>query len=201
MRDGNCLVHLQGSGLVAKGPTFKIPFAALLASRCFPFVQRFLVTDGYHPQTADDIVHWNRLNPQRTVALHVPTPPGSDEGQALRHGLATRNLLAWAVRRSLVGESLSGALVALLYSLGEFRAAGEDNVAALMDYLDEEGYLALANQPDHALAMLHLAETFRLRHAYAGAFVHCVGMMERLESSTEYRVSSVLAVDTDEQTS
>ncbi len=189
VRDGNCLIHLHSKGRLKRDPAFKVPFSALITTKCFPFIQRFLVTDGYRPQAPDEILRWYRLNPRRTVELYVPPPPTGDKQQALQYHIATRNLLAWVLRRSLVGESLGGALVGLLHSMHEFRAAGEDNVGDLLEYVDEEGYLTLSNQPDYALAMLHLAEAFQLRNLYLGAFAHCVGMKQRLSSSNELSVS------------
>ncbi|KAM0374691.1 hypothetical protein ACHAPY_008311 [Fusarium culmorum] len=62
----------------------------------------------------------------------------------------------------------------------EFRCGVEDNVTDMMDYFDEEGYLDMANQPNHALAMLQLAEFFQMRELYIRAFSHCVGMSEYL---------------------
>ncbi|KAJ6446758.1 major facilitator superfamily transporter [Purpureocillium lavendulum] len=186
-RDGNCLIYLHSKGRTRRDPAFKIPFSSLLATKCFPLIQRFLVTDGYRPQTPEEILRWYRLSPRRTVELYIPPPPTGDKQQALQYHIATRNLLAWVARRSVVGQTLGGALVMLLHSMNEFRAAGEDNVGDLLGYLDEEGYLTLANQPNHAMAVLHLAEAFHLQDLYVRAFAHCVGMMESLPTCTEYQ--------------
>ncbi|UNI13882.1 hypothetical protein JDV02_000578 [Purpureocillium takamizusanense] len=186
VRDGNCLIYLHSKGRIKRDPAFKLPFSALLAKKCYPFIQRFLVTDGRRPQSPDEIMRWYRLNPRRMVELYVPPPPTGDKQQALQYHIAMRNLLAWVLGRSVVGESLGAALVGLLHSMHEFRSAGEDNVGDLLAYMGEEGYLALANQPDYALAMLYLAEAFQLRTLYLRAFAHCVGMKQSLSSSTEF---------------
>jgi hypothetical protein len=73
-------------------------------------------------------------------------------------------------------------------SMHEFRLPGEDNIADLRDYLEEEGYLQMREQANHALAILHLAEFFQLRDLYIGAFAHCTGMSSRLFLSSEYQV-------------
>lgn len=112
----------------------------------------------------------------------------ADKTQAFHYHLATRNFFAWVFRRSMVGEHLGGALVCLLHSMHEFRLGTEDNVEDMMDYLDEEGYLDLADRPDHALAVLHLAEFFHLKELYTRAFAHCVGMSRYIFTSTEYWV-------------
>lgn len=72
----------------------------------------------------------------------------------------------------------------------EYRSPGKvDNVADLMSYLDEEGYLNLANQPDFALAVLQLAETTRMKDLYLQALAHCVGMREMLPNRPDFHVS------------
>ncbi|KAI1037355.1 hypothetical protein LB503_008879 [Fusarium chuoi] len=62
----------------------------------------------------------------------------------------------------------------------EFRSGVDDNVSDMMEYFDEEGYLDMANQPNHALAILQLAECFQMKELYIRAFAHCVGMSEYL---------------------
>ena len=90
----------------------------------------------------------------------------------------------------MVGQTLGESLVGVMHSMNEFRSGVDDNVQDLMDYLDEEGYLDMANQPNHALAILYLAETFQMKDLYTRAFVHAVGMSDFLLSSTEYQVGS-----------
>ncbi|KAK7732577.1 hypothetical protein SLS63_004832 [Diaporthe eres] len=75
----------------------------------------------------------------------------------------------------------------------EFRDMGVDNKRDLLSYLDEEGYLDTRHQPNHALAILHVAENFELRDLYIDAFAHCVGMSEQLYKSPEYSATSNLA--------
>lgn len=86
----------------------------------------------------------------------------------------------------MVGSHLGEALVGLLHSMHEFRHYTEDNVKDILAYMDEEGYLDVANQPTYALAVLHLAESFQMKDLYISAFAHCVGMGDELFSSPEY---------------
>ncbi|KAM4057196.1 choriogenin Hminor [Hirsutella rhossiliensis] len=184
---GDCFVYLHCHGRPQKTPSFKIPFSALLAAGCHPFVARFLVTDDHRPRTADEIERWYRQNAGRNVELYVPPPSTSDRKRVADHHLATRNLLAWATRGSLVGKHLGTALVTLFRSMHELRSPVADSVRDLVDYLDEKGYLSMTNLPHRALALLTLAETFQLRELYIRAFVHCVGMRERLGANSEYQ--------------
>ena len=95
--------------------------------------------------------------------------------------------MAWVLRQSLIGEQLGTALIGLLQTLNDFRD-GEDNFSDLLDYMDEEGYLDIACEPTHALALLRLAEHFHIDDLYLRALAHCVGMSERLNSCPDYQV-------------
>ncbi|QPH02436.1 hypothetical protein C2857_006646 [Epichloe festucae Fl1] len=124
-----------------------------------------------------DVQKWYRANPKRTVELFIPPPQNASDRQRQRHHVLMRNFFAWVLGKSLVGETLGEALVGLLECMHEYRPGGTvDNVADLIRYLEEEGYLCLAGQPDHALAILRLAETFRFKDLYLQALAHCVGM-------------------------
>ncbi|KAI1505444.1 hypothetical protein F5X99DRAFT_368005 [Biscogniauxia marginata] len=185
-RDGNCYIHLYGQGHSRRGPAFKVPFSALLEANCHPLIDRFMAQDIIN---SDDHVQYDTLTPtsyfsrtprQSRIELFIPAPSQSDKKQSYNYHLATRNFIAFVLRRSMVGETLGTALITLVRSMCEFRTGDVDNVQDLMNYLDEEGYLYLKNQPCHALAMLHLAEVFQLRDLYIDAFAHCCGMSDRL---------------------
>lgn len=112
----------------------------------------------------------------------------ADKRQMLDFYLAIRNLFAWMFRKPVVGEHLGSALITLMDSMREFRSPDVDNVEDIMRYLEEEGYLDMANQPMHALAMVHLAEYYKLRDLYISAFAHCAGMSDCLYALPEYQV-------------
>ncbi|KAK2598072.1 hypothetical protein QQS21_005783 [Conoideocrella luteorostrata] len=199
MRNGNCLVYLhdynddQKRRHPERTVAFKLPFSLLLATKCCALIERCQVnfsTDvgSRPPRGPSEIQKWCRSNPKQTVELFIPAPQNANERQIRRHQLLMRNFFAWVLRRSLVGETLGDALVGLLECMHEFRS-GEaiDNVADLSHFLDEEGYLCLAGQPDHALAILRLAETFHLKDLYLQALTHCVGMSDMLPRKLEFQ--------------
>lgn len=187
-RNGNCLVHLYAKGQSRRGPSFKVPFKQLLAHKCFPLIERFLVTTGPVARTPGELRAWAN-DPNHTFELYIPAPWNASTDQAYVYHVATRNFFAFIFRRSLVGEYLGHALVGLLYSLHEFRADVQDNVKDMMEYMDEEGYLDVVEQPAHALALMHLGEAFQLRDLYIRAFAHCVGMNDKLHDCPGYQVS------------
>jgi hypothetical protein len=188
-RDGNCLVHLYGKGHSKRGPSFKVPFSALVDAQCFPLIARFLSTDGSRPRTPREMRRLERTEPSKTIELYIAPGALANKEQTLKYHLATRNLFAWVFGQPLVGLHLGQAVIGLLNSMHEFRSGLGDNVSDLMEYLDQAGYLNLTGSPDHALAMAYFADHFQMRELYVRAMSHCVGMNERLHSSSEYLVS------------
>lgn len=162
----------------------------LLATHCKPLLDRFLVnTPDGSPSSEDSFEesYFNQRN-ARIYELYVPPPADADGNEAFLYHMATRNFFAWIFGKPLVGNHLGAALVGLLNSMSQFRSAGEDNVQAIMDYMDEEGYADMRCQPDHALAILFFAEHFRFRDLWIDAFVHCSGMNEKLITCPGFEV-------------
>ncbi len=164
---------------------------ALIATNCYPLVKRFLAEDSDESpisQISSEGSSYFRPDKKKTYELYIPAPPNADRGQAFLYHTATRNLFAWVFGKSLVGSHLGGALVGFLNSMVEFRSLGEDNMEAIMDYMDEEGYADMRNNPDHALAILFFAEHFHFKDLWIDAFAHCSGMNERLPLSPGFEV-------------
>ncbi|KAK6864784.1 hypothetical protein PG995_001312 [Apiospora arundinis] len=193
-REGDCYVHLYGRGQSQRGPAFRIPFSTLLKADCYPLVEKYICQDVAEPSASTssrgDYVTRHSRHRQYRTELYIPAPPGLDKRQAYRFHLATRNFFAFLCRRSLVGEHLGSALITLAETMHLFRTTDVDNLADLMSYMDEEGYLYLKSQPSHALAILHLAEVLQIRDLYINAFAHCCGMSDQLFLGPEYQLVS-----------
>lgn len=127
----------------------------------------------------------------RRFDLYIPAPPAAGREQAFLYHIATRNFFAWIFGRSLVGTHLGGAVVGLLNSMNQFRSQGEDNVEAILDYMDHEGYADMRKSPDHALGVLYFAEHFQFRDMWVDAFAHCCGMNDILITSTGFEVGDL----------
>ncbi|KAJ4418766.1 hypothetical protein N0V82_005331 [Gnomoniopsis sp. IMI 355080] len=183
LRDGNCFVHLYEKGQSSRGPAFRILFASLLSAQCLPLIERFV----------DRAVSEEEAYQNGRVDLYIPAPAAASRSEAAQYHLIIRNFFAWVARRSVVGRHLGNALIGLTNAMEEFREPDADNVHDLFAYLDEEGYLDMRNQPEHALAILHLSEVFEIRELYIDAFAHCVGMSEHLYKHHEYSPSSELS--------
>ncbi|KAH8909426.1 hypothetical protein BR93DRAFT_391973 [Coniochaeta sp. PMI_546] len=190
---GNCFVHLYGKGQSRRGPAFKVPLSSLLAANCHPLLNRYLlrnVPESTSPGSGYGV--WDGSDVVERVDLYISPPPMADKKQMLDFYLAIRNLFAWIYRRSMVGEHLGSALITLVDSMREFRSPGVNNVEDVVSYIEGEGYLDMANQPIHALALVHLAEYYKLRDLYINAFAHCAGMGDCLYALPEYQaVSSI----------
>lgn len=190
-RNGNCYIHLYEKGQSQRGAAFKVPFTCLIAAQCQPLIEKFV----------DRSVSEQEAYQNGRVDIYIPAPATASRSQALQYHLGIRNFFAWIFRRSLVGEQLGSALVGLVNTMEELREPDADNVQDVLDYVDEEGYRDMRNQPKYALALLHLAEALRLRDMYIDAFVHCVGMSERLFKHLEYSVSTTANIPAHEASS
>lgn len=122
--------------------------------------------------------------------LYLPAPAGADRDASSRHQLATRNFLAWLYDRPLVGKTLGTALVDVMDQAQMHRP---NDIAAnkrdMFAYLDRRGYMDFRECVDHALAALHLAESYQMESLWVNAFSHCVGMHHALPASIEFDVS------------
>ena len=193
--DGNCYVHLYGRGQSRRGPAFKIHFETLVEAQCNPLLNKFLSWDSNDSPISDCSSHYeNDFEQPAKYDIYIPVPKSVAREEAMVYHIATRNFFAWLYGRSLVGAHLGGALVGLLNTMQEFRSDGNENVRDLLDYMDEEGYADMRNSPDHALAVLYLAEHYHFRDLYVDAYAHCVGMDERIARSSEYEVRSQIDI-------
>lgn len=120
--------------------------------------------------------------------LYIPAPPHLNREGALQYHLTTRNFFAWMFEKPLVGHNLGESLVSLQERMNEFRPDPEENQDDLLAYIDVMDYTDFRDCPDHALAVLHFAETFEYRDLWTDAFVHCAGMNNQLVTSTEFMV-------------
>lgn len=179
-KNGNCFVYLCDKGQLQGEPAFKVPFACLLSAKCEPLIERY----RDRSTSEEDAFQHGR------VELYIPAPQTGSRSQALEYHIGIRNFFAWVCRRSVVGEHLGNALVTLVHSMHEFRGDDVDNIQDLLGYLDEEGYLDMRKHPNHALAILLLAENLQLRGLYIHSLAHCMGMNEKLYKCPEYSVSS-----------
>ncbi|KAM3503233.1 hypothetical protein MY10362_004314 [Beauveria mimosiformis] len=191
--NGNCLIYLYGKGLCHAGASFRVDLAALIATGCHAFIEKYMDKQGHKSDRSKTDADWNQVRPNRNVQLYIQAVPGSTRSEIARQHLSIRNLLAWITGLPLVGTHLGGEIVTLFQNMVTYRPLDADSTADLLVYLEVAGYLDMVAQPDHALAILHVAEYLRHRDLYTRAFVHCVGMGEQLYRSTEYTKISLIS--------
>lgn len=126
--------------------------------------------------------------------LYLPAPPGASKKDSMNHHLDTRNLFAWIYNVPLTGKTLGGSLVGLSHRINLLRPRDETaNQLDLTSYMEHQHYLDFRECADHALAVLHFAETFEIEHLWIDAFAHCVGMHDRLPDSLEFMVNCTVS--------
>jgi hypothetical protein len=126
----------------------------------------------------------------RCAELYVAAPAYATRKEAHLYHIGTRNYFAYLMHAPLVGESLGLALAELWRRILCWQPA-DKAILAFKPYCQEQGYLNYAENPDYALASLYFAEQTKSRDFWVDAFVHCVGMYDRLDCSGEMaKVSS-----------
>lgn len=122
--------------------------------------------------------------------LHVGAPKYLTRPDTFRWHLATRNFFAWLMGKPLAGAQLGLALSDLLERMREYRSEEVDNEADLLVFAGELGYTQLAHQPDHAVAMLVLAERQHMQSLWIDAFTHCVGISGEIMDAPDFEALS-----------
>ena len=159
-----------------------MPFESLKSDECGGMLSpRFA-------QMILNIPHRQSRSSVPSCDLYIPAPDDASRETSFQWHLTTRNFFAFLFGKPLVGASLGRALVDLQLRLRVFRPERIENQADLLEYAEGQGYCDFVNCPDHALAMLHYAERFRLRELWIDAFAHCVGMQDSLSLSPEFQV-------------
>ena len=126
--------------------------------------------------------------------LYIAAPTRLSPTDAFRYHLTTRNLFACMLGRPMVGVHLGQALMDLLDRMNELNPAVNENLSVVLAYVDHVGYLDFRECPDYALAVLNFAERFEFEGLWTDAFVHCVGMNDRLIEVAEFEVRPFRAV-------
>ncbi|KAK3710299.1 hypothetical protein LTR37_010365 [Vermiconidia calcicola] len=191
--DADCLVHFYAHGSSQRGPSLKIPFAAIDDLQCTYLTNHCLRTrassGSLNGQTKVDScassISTNYEQDKAAYGLYIPAPSNPTRDQAFSYHLTTRNFVAYALGKPVVGEKLSIALVELWRRVQEW-LPGPTTRIGFVAYLEQQGYLTFAGNSEHALACLRFAEEVRFRDIWMDAFVHCAGMHERLDLSPEF---------------
>lgn len=189
---GDCMVHFYAHRTSQRSASLRVPFEAIqklgspyLTKFCLQTLAPASVQRDDHNATLPSALSTISEHESTTYNLYIPTPANLSREKAYSYHLTTRNVIAYAVSKPVVGERLSLALLDMWKRLREWlpRQAMKQN---FMAYLDHQGYLSFAENAEHALACLKLAEEAGFREVWINAFAHCAGMHERLDLSPEF---------------
>lgn len=187
--DANCLVHFHAEGSSKRGPSLKIPFAAVQLSNCSYLLDQCLSVrrESTISQTSDSgYDSCGSPSPQPKIYdLFVPAPVDLSREQAYIYHVTTRNFFAFLLNQALVGEKLGLALIELWQRAQDWQPQ-DDAKARLLSYCDQQGYLSLAENVQYATAILNLAEKAHFRELWTNSFVHCVGMHDSLDLGPDH---------------
>lgn len=131
---------------------------------------------------------YNRATSRQEI--YVGAPKYFTRQDTFRWHLTTRNFFAWLTGKPLAGAQLGVALADLLVRMEEYRSQDVNNEADLLAFAQEMGYMQLAHQPDHAVAMLVFAERQHSRPLWINAFSHCVGMNGEIVEAPDFETLS-----------
>jgi hypothetical protein len=187
--DADCLVHFHAQGSSQRPPSLKIPFAAVQRSKCSYLLDNCLRARRYSnfstpSDSGYDSCTVSSPRPQ-SYDLFVPAPADLTREQAYTYHVTTRNYFALLTNQALVGEKLGLALIDLWRRTKEWQPA-ENATSIMLSYCEHQGYLSLAENVTHATAILTFAERAQIQELWTNAFVHCVGMHDRLDLSGDY---------------
>ncbi|KAI9730292.1 MAG: hypothetical protein M1818_008195 [Claussenomyces sp. TS43310] len=121
--------------------------------------------------------------------LYLPPPPNPTRIEAVRHNVATRNVFALLYQASLVGLNFLQALHDLQRRLEQYMPPDTDSAGLIIDYVAARGLDDVRNDPSAAAELLVWSEKedVRWHRGWREAFIHCVGMQNKLDSIAEYR--------------
>jgi hypothetical protein len=188
--DANCHVHFNAMGSSQRPPSLRVPFATVQLSRCSHLLDNCVPTRKIYGSSpmSDSGYDSGASSSQQSdnYELFVPAPAALSREQAYAYHITTRNFFALLANQSLVGEKLGQALFDL-WKRTKAWLPEEDATARLLSYCDQQGYLSLTENVAHATAILNFSEQAQIQELWTNAFVHCVGMHERLDLSPDYR--------------
>lgn len=121
--------------------------------------------------------------------IYFDVPPSCTQMDMLRYHITTRNFLALLLNKPIVGLTFYQAVVDLYGRLLALLLPDTDCEGLLIEYLVVNGLVDVRNDPGAAAGLLAWSEecTVRWQEGWREAFVHGVGMYERMSGLKEYQ--------------
>ena len=129
---------------------------------------------------------------QISYEIYFPAPMNQSKTDTLRHQVTTRNVFALLYQASLVGLNLFQTLNDLQERLEIYMPPACDAAGLIIDYLTSKGLDDVRENSSVAAAILAWSETqvVRWEEGWREAYVHSVGMYNRLETTSDFRFVS-----------
>jgi hypothetical protein len=185
------VVYLYEKGHSRRGASFRVPYTGLVESGCRLLIDRVTQTEdcsSISDASSEASLAFSEVSTTGvSYELYIPAPANVDRRDVFRYHLTTRNLLAFIFGRALVSTNLGQALVDLTERLQALICPAGNSVEHVLRYTRNQGYSDCANNPDIALAMLFYAEHYGVKDLWLNAFIHCVGMSDRLSMHHAYQ--------------
>ncbi|KAF4624872.1 hypothetical protein G7Y89_g13300 [Cudoniella acicularis] len=126
---------------------------------------------------------------QISYEIYFPPPNTQSKTDTLRHQVTTRNVFAILSGASLVGLNFFQALTDLHERMEVYIPPDTDAAGYIVDYLVAKGLDDVRENPNAAAALLAWTETrgVRWETGWREAYVHCVGMYNRLDGCPEFK--------------
>ena len=121
-----------------------------------------------------------RQAPAIRYKIYMEARRGGSKIDVLRYHITTRNFFAFMLRKPLVGFTLYQALVDLHERLEEYLPPSTVCAANLKSYLVWLGLVNVCNEPRAAAGLLAWSEDVKWDEGWREAYVHSVGMYERV---------------------
>ncbi|KAI7451854.1 hypothetical protein KC336_g58 [Hortaea werneckii] len=183
-------VRTESSGLKMATACLCLRFSDVEALRSEYLTEQCLyVQDSPSPTDSGYGSTQNSPIEPKKCELYIPAPAHLSREQAYLYHLTTRNFFAYATSRPVVGERLSSSLLDLLERIREWQPKSAA-LANFANYCRDQGYEDMAENADHAVACLIVAEHAKIKDLWREAFVHCVGMHEQIYHSPEWTCMS-----------
>lgn len=186
--DGDCVVHLYAPKTSRRGPSLKIPFKIVQQTKSQYLLRNCLQSSPVSSEDDNSDSGYNGSTSGSQLEcseLYIPAPVCATRQESHLYHIVTRNYFAYLFDRPLVGETLGLALVELWKRIQLWQPSDISN-SDLRVYCEEQGYLSYVENPEYALATLYFAEQTRNKVLWSEAFVHCVGMHDRLEWNQDF---------------
>ena len=181
--DGDAIVHLYAPTTSRRGPSLKVPFKIIQQTKSQYLLRECLQSSPVSSEddNSDSGYSGSAAGSHLECAeLYIPAPACATRQESHLYHLGTRNYFAYLFDQPLVGETLGLALVELWNRIHLWQPS-DIAESDFRVYCKEQGYMSYVENPEYAIATLYFAEQTRNKDMWSEAFVHCVGMHDRLE--------------------